>query len=149
MRVFCWTARIALGWLLLYSGLMKLRLPFVFLSSVYSFDILNASTGFIAAIIVPSLEITLGVFLVTGVCLVDSLAATTMLFAVFSVALSTVLYRKLHIPCGCFGLSLFENVRWVTLARTLGLCTLSALLLLNQATEKNLTLNADGASRSR
>ena len=137
----CWTARIAIGWILLYSGLVKLRLPFVFLSSVYSFDLLGDSTGFLVALFLPALEVTLGIFMIAGACLVEAFGAAIILFTLFSVALSTVFYRELDVTCGCFGFS-HSPVNRVTIARTMGLAAVSVALLLHETSKNKSEGNA-------
>ena len=101
--VFATAVRLGLGILLLYSGLLKLRHPQQFLSSVYSYQLVGREAGKAIAIAVPFLELTIGGCLICGIYVGGALIGSFLLGVLFSSATASALYRGLDISCGCFG----------------------------------------------
>jgi uncharacterized membrane protein YphA (DoxX/SURF4 family) len=95
--------RLVLGALFLYAGAVKVGQPLNFAQSVRNYQLVGQSLSFIAALVMPWLEILAGAFLIAGVWKRGAaLALSTLL--VFFVALTVVtMIRGLDIDCGCFG----------------------------------------------
>lgn len=102
---------------LLHSGLSKISNPYLFLSSVYGYELLSAKAGQAVAIVLPCLELVLGVCLLGRLLLDGSLAVSTVLFATFTGVQFSAVSRALDIPCGCFGGLMNEEVSHATVAR--------------------------------
>jgi uncharacterized membrane protein YphA (DoxX/SURF4 family) len=117
--------RLGLGIILLYSGLMKARHPYQFLSNVYDYELVGPELGKVIAIGLPSLEVLIGGCLLSGVSVAGALAGSMLLGAIFTFATASSLYRGLNIACGCFGASDMEAVSASTVARAAGICLAS------------------------
>ncbi|MGE5611450.1 MAG: MauE/DoxX family redox-associated membrane protein [Bacillota bacterium] len=117
--------RLALGITLLVSALPKILRPYDFLGNIYEYQLVGPTGGMIVAMILPWLELLLGVCLIGGLFLGGSLFTAAALMIVFTAVQSSALHRSLPISCGCFGTT--GAISYGTLLRT-------ALLLLAAAT---------------
>ena len=115
---FASVIRLGLGCLFLWSSLPKIRQPYDFLSNVYEYELVGAKLGMLTAMVLPWLELLLGICLLGGICAGDALLASTTLAAVFVFAQASALYRGLEISCGCFSTSGSGFVNYATLIRT-------------------------------
>ncbi|NOQ97538.1 MAG: DoxX family membrane protein [Calditrichae bacterium] len=94
--------RIILGIVFLYSAYSKLKNPLVFSESIYNYQILGMVLSAWAAVSVPVLEGIVGVGLITGLWLRESLILTAALYMVFDLMIFQAMIRGLDIDCGCF-----------------------------------------------
>jgi uncharacterized membrane protein YphA (DoxX/SURF4 family) len=118
--------RMALGLVFLASGTQKILQPHEFLSAVAAYEILSPSLTLIAAVVLPSIELALGILLVAGAFVPGALLLASLSLVAFSVALSVALIRKLTIDCGCFSLGTKATPLNIwSLVRTLALCAVS------------------------
>lgn len=99
------------------------RNPFLFLGTIYQYQLLGASSGRMLAVAVPAFELTLGACLLTRQFLFASYGLSAAILAVFATAQASVLARGLSIGCGCFGAGYTARVGWGSLSFT---CTLAA-----------------------
>jgi hypothetical protein len=134
--------RLGLGIMLLYSGLIKARHPYQFLSNVYDYELVGPELGKLVAVGLPALEVVIGGCLVGGICVAGALTGSVLLGAVFIFATASALYRGLNITCGCFGSSGMEVVAASAVARAAGVCLASLLALLG-------TIRGGGQERPR
>ncbi len=112
-------ARVVAAGALLLAGYFKMRGgPVVFMLSIESLELVPEVLIAPAAYFLPGFEILLGVTLLLGVWTRESAALAFGLFAVFTVALVSVLVRGMKVDCGCFG-GLFgeEEVSLFTIGR--------------------------------
>lgn len=100
---FILVVRLALGCLFIYGSLPKIRQPYDFLSSVYSYELVGPKLGMLVAMTLPYLELLVGICLVGGIFVGGALLVSAGMAALFTFILSSVLYRGLEISCGCFG----------------------------------------------
>lgn len=115
--------RIVAGAILLWSSIAKLKQPHDFLQTVYSYELVGPAIGMIVAMVLPWLELLLGMCLLLGVLSGGALLGGVLLSVIFTVAIASVLYRGLDISCGCFGAGQGHAISTATLLR-------SAMLLL-------------------
>jgi uncharacterized membrane protein YphA (DoxX/SURF4 family) len=101
--VFLFGCRLALGVLLLWSGLSKANHPYQFLDDVYGYHLVSTRSAALIAACLPYIEISIGVCLVLNLFVPGALLVSTAAFAVFTWAQWTALRHGLQIPCGCFG----------------------------------------------
>lgn len=94
-------ARLLLGGVLLWSSIPKLQNPYDFLSSVYDYELVGSQVGLALAVILPWLELILGICLIAGVLELGAFTLSTCLFLVFALARASVVMRGVKIPCGC------------------------------------------------
>lgn len=97
--------RVGLGCMFLWSALPKIRQPYVFLSSVYEYELSGPKLGLMVAMVIPWLELILGICLIGGIFIGGALLATLALMVLFTFAHASVLSQGLAIRCGCFSFS--------------------------------------------
>jgi uncharacterized membrane protein YphA (DoxX/SURF4 family) len=98
-------ARLILGAIFVYASVDKILHPESFAKAVYNYQILPHTLINATAVVLPWLELILGVFLITGLFREGSVALVTLLLLVFLGAMAFNLARGLDIDCGCFGSS--------------------------------------------
>lgn len=109
--------RLALGCLFLWSSLPKIRQPYDFLSSVYNYELVGPKLGVLVAMVLPWLELLVGICLVGGIFISGALLASIGMAAMFTFVLAWSLYQDLEISCGCFSASGGELISYSTLIR--------------------------------
>jgi uncharacterized membrane protein YphA (DoxX/SURF4 family) len=114
---FTVVVRLGLGCLFLYSALPKIRQPYDFLSSVYKYELAGPKLGVLVAMVLPWLELLVGVCLVGGIFVSGALLVSIAMGAMFTFVIASALYRGLNISCGCFSASGQEQIGYATLLR--------------------------------
>lgn len=104
-RILTLLIRLGLGGILLWSGVAKLRQPYDFLSNVYQYELLGPKMGMAVAMILPWVEVVIGLCLLAGLFVGGALLGSILLAAVFTFAQASAMRRGLSIECGCFGSS--------------------------------------------
>jgi len=94
--------RIGLGVLFIAAAWPKLMDPFGFAKSVSNYHMLPLALERALALVLPVLELAVGVCLVVGVVDAGASLIVLSLMVVFTVAVGTALARGLDISCGCF-----------------------------------------------
>lgn len=94
---------LALGLLLLRSAFIHLGNPYLFLSTVYSYQLTDIELGKWVAVLLPALQVVLAICLLTRWWLVEAYLLAAALFLGFVAAQSLALRQGLKISCGCFG----------------------------------------------
>ena len=125
------TLRLALGVVFLYASYDKILHPQAFAQAVYNYQILPDDIINLTALVLPWLELLLGLCLVSGYWLSGATVTSTGLIAVFIGALVFNQIRGLDIHCGCFSTEITEGPAdlW-TVARDLLFLAVSAYLTL-------------------
>ena len=118
--------KIAVGCMFLWSSIPKIRQPYDFLSSVYSYEIVGPKLGMFVAMTLPWLEIIIGICLIGGIFISGALLASAAMAGLFSFVIGSAVYHGLDITCGCFGASASEVVDYTTLIRAVLILLLSA-----------------------
>jgi len=96
--------RLFLGFLFLYSALDKILYPVKFTEVIYNYRLLPVELLNITAIIIPWIEITIGITLLLGVWVTSSAFLFSGLTMIFIGLLLSAIVRGLNIECGCFSL---------------------------------------------
>ena len=99
------TCRLILGGVFIYASVDKILHPAAFAEAVYNYKILPDALINLTAIILPWLELILGVFLILGLWLPGAALLSNLLLLTFFGALVFNLARGLDIHCGCFSTS--------------------------------------------
>jgi uncharacterized membrane protein YphA (DoxX/SURF4 family) len=102
---FALVARLILGAVFMYASIDKILHPAAFAEAVYNYQILPDYLINLTAIILPWLELVLGIVLVIGLFRGGSVLIVTGLLVVFLGAMIFNLARGLDIYCGCFSVS--------------------------------------------
>ena len=117
-------ARALVGWVLLVSGVLKVRSR--------SWPAAAAAFGTPRPLVpvVPWAELALGTLLVAQVGVPWTAAVALALLAAFTAVVAVRVARAEEVPCGCFGDASTRPVSRRTLARNLVLCALAGLGML-------------------
>lgn len=121
--------RIFIGALFLYAGILKASDPAGFAAAIANYQILPAWAVNPAAIVLPWVEIAIGITLLIGFWIEGGSLMAAVLFAVFTAALGYNLLRGLDISCGCFSSSP-QKINWLYFYRDLALTLLSGFVFL-------------------
>lgn len=100
--------RVFVGCILVYSGYIKIIEPFEsFYSSILSYKVVgDGIIAYYIAKFLPFFELYLGLFLIFGLFLKESILISLCLFSMFEILLLQAIVRKLDVVnCGCFGSS--------------------------------------------
>jgi uncharacterized membrane protein YphA (DoxX/SURF4 family) len=133
VRWFGVLARLVVGGVWLWAGLLKLPHPDTSVTAVRSYQLLPADLAESVGRVLPMLEIVVGGCLVLGLLLRFTGAVSALLQVAFIVGIVSVWSRGIAIDCGCFGNGgadpdAFSKYPW-EIARDTGLLALSLLLV--------------------
>ena len=96
-------ARLATGGVWIVAGAVKLPDPYASVAAVRAYDLLPEAVVPTVGQLLPVLEVVIGLALVLGVLTRGAAVVSTVLFALFIVAIASVWARGMTIDCGCFG----------------------------------------------
>lgn len=111
--IACW----CLGVLFIYAGTLKLMAPQAFATLIDAYGILPEPMLLPVAVILPALEVLVGVGLFLNIR--GSLTAITLLLLMFVAILVYGIWMGLDVDCGCFGPQDPESEAFHGLWRTL------------------------------
>ena len=96
--------RIILGIIFIYASYDKILDPAAFSKNIHNFHTTDNLIGVenLVALILPWLELIVGVFLIFGVFLEGSTSITIGLYIFFILILSQAVFRGIDVHCGCF-----------------------------------------------
>lgn len=94
---------LCVGGVFVRTGVVHLENSYAFLGSIYAYDLVSPTAGIVLAMVLPALQLTLGVLLLfhSGLRKV-SYGCSALLLLVFAVVQCVTLARGLNISCGCF-----------------------------------------------
>jgi uncharacterized membrane protein YphA (DoxX/SURF4 family) len=95
-------ARVVLGAVFIYASIDKIVHPEAFAKAIHNYQILPETLINLTAIVLPWLELVMGVLLVLGVWQHGAVFLANVLLGCFFGALLLNLARGLDIDCGCF-----------------------------------------------
>lgn len=95
--------RLALGGVLLAAGLLKVTDTTGSIQSVVAYQLFSYPVAELIGLMLPVLEIAVGVLLLLGLLTRWSALAGTILMVVFTAGIASAWARGLSIDCGCFG----------------------------------------------
>jgi len=102
MRLARIVARLILAGIFIYASLDKIAHPAAFAKDVYNYQILPDVLINLTALVLPWLELFLGLCLLGGIWLPGAVLTANGLLIVFLAALVFNMARGLDINCGCF-----------------------------------------------
>lgn len=120
--------RAVIGGVLIYAGFEKAVRPTAeFAAMISAYQIVPSQAAPVLALLLPYLEMWIGLFVLTGLFSRLAPAASAVLFALFLIALSSALLRGIDlVSCGCFGADTLSPK--ITLLMDSVLLTLSIVL---------------------
>ena len=94
--------RVILGIIFIYASYEKILDPAGFSKNIHNFHVTPIAVESLAALIIPWMELIIGVFLIFGVFLEGSTSITIGLYIFFIIILSQAVFRGIDVHCGCF-----------------------------------------------
>lgn len=82
---------------------MKVHQPYAFLSNVYDYDLVGPQLGILVAMVLPWIELFVGICLLGGLVVDGALLISAILSVLFAYVQYSAIQRGLTISCGCFG----------------------------------------------
>jgi uncharacterized membrane protein YphA (DoxX/SURF4 family) len=95
--------RLVLGGLFVYAGVVKVLDPLDFAQNIRNYRLVGQALSFLAAVVLPWLEILAGVALAAGIWKRASALIITGLLVFFILLTLVTIARGLDVECGCFG----------------------------------------------
>ncbi|QSV46295.1 DoxX family protein [Geobacter benzoatilyticus] len=109
--------RVGLGALFLYAGIIKILTPAAFAGSIANYQVLPYAGNYLAAAILPWIEVICGALLVTGWRTRSAAALVALMNAFFIILLFSTVARGLDIDCGCFKQGGDKTTAWTAIFR--------------------------------
>ncbi len=127
--IIFYASRFFLGAVFLYASYDKILNPQAFAQAVYNYQILPDGLINLTALVLPWLELLIGLCLISGLWLPGATVISTCILAIFFGALVFNLIRGLDINCGCFSTEATEGPAdlW-TVARDLSFLAVATYL---------------------
>ncbi|MBU4318123.1 MAG: DoxX family membrane protein [Proteobacteria bacterium] len=123
--------RIFLGAVFVYAAYDKILYPLDFAEGVYNYQILPDILVNLVALVLPFLELFMGICLILGFWLPGATVISSGLLMVFISALVFNLFRGLDVQCGCFSTKgTGEGAGFLTVLRDVFFLGISIYLLL-------------------
>jgi len=121
--------RLILGGVFLYAGFVKIADPTAFAGTIAAYRILPYFGNYLAAAILPWIEMTCGVLLIVGYRTRPAAALILALNLLFMAALASTIIRGLDIDCGCFRQNGEKTSAWTAMGRDALLLLASVIVL--------------------
>ncbi len=96
-------SRFIIGLVFIIAAIPKIADPLTFAKSIEAYQIIPLFLVNITALILPWIELLIGIFMLIGFLLRGSSLLSIFLFIAFSIMIAVTLIRGLSIDCGCFG----------------------------------------------
>ena len=127
-------SRLIVGGIFIYASFYKIVEPSMFAKSILYYHLVPGPLVNLMAIILPWLEILVGLALVFGVVYRGAVWWANLMLVIFIVALASTIARNLDIECGCFkaGQSA-TGPAWGSLLFDLGSLVFSVQLLVSRS----------------
>ncbi|SVC51113.1 uncharacterized protein METZ01_LOCUS303967 [marine metagenome] len=94
--------RIILGVVLIYASYGKILDPISFSDNIHNYHFTPTAIENLVALILPWMELIVGVFLIIGVFLEGTIRITIGMLIFFIFILSQAVFRGIDVHCGCF-----------------------------------------------
>ena len=138
--------RAILGVVFIYASYEKILNPEGFSDNIHNYHITPVAVENLAALIIPWLELIVGVFLISGVFLEGATSITIGLYIFFIVILSQAVYRGIDVHCGCFKTEAYAGItdlRFELIKRIIEDCVLLGMAVVIQLRDKFTLSNKD------
>jgi uncharacterized membrane protein YphA (DoxX/SURF4 family) len=130
LRLALIAARLAMAGIFIYASIDKIAHPAAFAKDVFNYQILPDAMINLTALVLPWLELILGLCLLIGVWMPGAVLAVNGLLLVFFAALVFNMARGLDVNCGCFSTGSDAPIMSTTyyLLRDIGFLAVGAFL---------------------
>ncbi|MCS6965470.1 MAG: DoxX family membrane protein [Candidatus Kapabacteria bacterium] len=122
--------RLLIGMVFLVAAADKLSNPELFARNIANYRILPTELVNIPALVIPWLEVLVGLMLIVGLRVRAAATVAVGLLLVFTLALISALVRGLDIHCGCFSQTAAERIGWERVVQDIALLVGAFLLAL-------------------
>ena len=130
MKVLYHASRLMLGGIFIYASVHKIIFPASFAEAVFNYQILPDALINLTALILPWLELVVGILLVLNVWMPGAVAIVSGLLLAFTCTLAFNMARGLDIACGCFTTSsTADEMTLLTVMRDSSLLVVSLFLM--------------------
>lgn len=105
-RTLAWVgllARLVTGGVWLVAGALKIAEPDASINAVRAYQLLPPTLAEVVGLVLPGLEVVVGLALVLGVFTRGAAVLSALLFLAFIIGITSVWARGIEIDCGCFG----------------------------------------------
>ena len=94
--------RFILGVVFIYASYEKILDPISFSKNIHNYHVTPIFIENIVALVLPWLELIIGLFLIFGLFLEGTISITISLLVFFIVLLAQAVFRGIDVHCGCF-----------------------------------------------
>jgi uncharacterized membrane protein YphA (DoxX/SURF4 family) len=122
--------RVALGLVFVAAGGLKIGHADVFASEIAGFQLLPHALIAPLALLLPFLELMIGVYLVLGLFTRFAAWFAAAEMALFAGAIASAVLRGISTSCGCFGPSDHATTSWPEVGRDLGFTLMAVIIAL-------------------
>lgn len=110
--------RLIIGMMFLASSAPKLLRPDLFFQSILDYNLFGHQLAYVGAVVVPSLELVLGLLLLGGVMVGPAFMVGAALMAFFTGLHAWLVINGIEASCGCFSVSGDDApVSWLSVGR--------------------------------
>jgi len=120
--------RVALGGVFLAAGGLKVGHADVFASEIAGFQLLPHPLIAPLALLLPFLELMIGVYLIVGLFTRFAAWVAALEMAVFAAAIASAVLRGISTSCGCFGPSDHATTSWPEVGRDVGFTVVAVII---------------------
>ncbi len=96
-------ARLVTGGVWIVAGALKITEPDASIAAVRAYQLLPSSLAENVGLVLPGLELVIGLALLVGVFTRGAALLSSLLFVAFIIGIASVWVRGIEIDCGCFG----------------------------------------------
>lgn len=121
--------RVVLGGIFVYAAILKIADPVAFAGSVAAYRILPYFASYLAAAVLPFLELICGLLLLSGYRVRAGALIVAGMNLIFIAALASAIVRGLDIDCGCFKQGGAKTSPWLALGRDLVFLAMTLFVL--------------------
>ena len=121
--------RVVLATIFVYAGALKINDAVAFAGNIAAYKLLPYFAVYLAAAILPWLEICCGLLLIIGWRVRAAAGMVVLLNIVFIIALAAAMVRGLDIDCGCFKQAGAKTPAWQALLRDVVLLAMAMTVL--------------------
>ncbi len=123
--------RLAVGGLFIYAGVAKALTPLDFAQNIRNYGLVGQTLSFLAALVLPWLEIFAGLLLAAGVWRRSAALLISAMLALFILLTLVTIARGIDVDCGCFG-AVSRKAGWSVVAEDALMLYASLCILLSR-----------------
>jgi len=146
-NIFYHVTRIVLAFVFIYASLDKIIHPQAFAQAVFYHQVLSDAFINIIAIVLPWMELILGICLLFNIWMNGASILTAGLMLIFISTITFNLLRGLDVGCGCFSTNGESSMNSLTFIRDLIFLCLSFSLVVVVFKKDKMILHKSGATK--